>query len=279
MNDHRLQRRVSLLLAGALLAGTLPRTAQAWGATGHRVVGRIAEAHLSREARRAIKGLLGRETLAEVATWPDDIRSDPAWSHSKPWHFVTIEEGKTYQESKDGDAVEAIRRFKKTLQDRDAKKKERVIALKWIVHLVGDVHQPLHVGRGGDYGGNAIKVKWFGKDSNLHSVWDDGMIDATKLSFSELARFADKATEAQVAEWQKSDVLDWVQESIRFRTRAYTVPGPKVSDSYRYSYVNLPLVKLRLAQAGIRLAGLLNEVLAPSGERGNSPRREKRRAK
>ena len=183
---------------------------------------------------------------------------------------MTIEEGQSYKKKKGGDAVEAIERFKATLKDPDATKKDKIIALKWIVHLVGDVHQPLHVGRGGDAGGNAIKVKWFGKDSNLHTVWDDGMIEATKLSFSELARFVDKAKKAQVAKWQESDVLVWVQESIVHRTQAYTVPGPTVSDSYRYSYENMPLVRKRLAQAGVRLAGLLNKVFAPSARRVES---------
>ena len=237
----------------------------AFGRTGHRVIGRIAERHLTPAAKRAVQALLGRVNLAQVSTYPDEIRSDPRFSHAAPWHYVNIEDGKTYETSKknpQGDAVEAMARFTATLRSPSASNERKIEALKWIVHLVGDIHQPLHVGRSKDRGGNAIDAMWFGDKTNLHTVWDSKMIDSTQLGFSELADFIDTATDKQVAMWQSSTVLEWVRESFDHRERAYTVPDPTTRGSYRYSYKHLPLVKLRLSQAGVRLAGLLNEIFA-----------------
>jgi len=239
-----------------------PATAR-FGPTGHRIVGRIAAAHLSPQAAAAVADLLGHQTLAQVATWPDEIRSDPKWKHSAPWHYVTIEDGQTYATSTKnpaGDAVAALRRFIAVLKDPKAAKGDRVIALKWVVHLVGDLHQPLHVGRGKDKGGNTIGVEWFGEKTNLHAVWDTGLIRSTRLSFSELAEFLDDASPQQVAQWQSATIDDWVEESLGYRARVYTPPGPSTADSYRYAYKNLPLVELRLKQAGVRLAGLLDKI-------------------
>ncbi len=128
------------------------------------------------------------------------------------------------------------------------------------------MHQPLHVGRGADRGGNLIEAKWFDEKTNVHTIWDDKIIDATKLSFSELAEFIHTKNKKQVADLQDSTVLDWVNESIRYREQVYTVPEPTTSGTYKYAHDNLPLVKLRLGQAGVRLAGLLNEIFAEHSE-------------
>ena len=128
-------------------------------------------------------------------------------------------------------------------------------------------HQPLHIGRAKDRGGNEIGVRWFDEFTNLHSVWDDKMIDSTKLSFTELAHFADTASKEDIKKWQHSTVLDWVRESIGHREQVYTPPDFNEYGGYKYSYENLPLVKLRLNQGGVRLAGLLNEIYSDSGDK------------
>jgi hypothetical protein len=260
--------RCVVCLAMLHLTACPPGDVYGWGATGHRTVGQIAEWHLSKEATSEVKSLLGRESLAEAATYPDEIRSDPKYKETSSWHYVTIEDGETYETSKrnpKGDAVEAIRRFVATLRSKSSSKDDKVYALRWLVHLVGDIHQPLHVGRGADRGGNTIEVKWFEKDTNLRSVWDDKMIDSTKLSFTELSRFTDKASTQEIEKWQDSTVLDWVQESIQYRDQVYRVPESDKYGGYKYSYENLPLAKLRLNQAGVRLAGLLNQIYSGSG--------------
>jgi hypothetical protein len=254
-------QRVALCLSFALVVA-LPRPALSWGPIGHRVVGRVAEHHLSEVAARGVAAILGAETLAQASTWPDEIRTDPAWDTAKPWHFISIDDGETYAttaKSPGGDVVEAIERFTQVLRDQQAAVARKVVALRFLVHFVGDLHQPLHAGRRADSGGNAIKVTWFNEETNLHAVWDDKIIEAEKLSFSELADFIDHPTPDEIRAWQNGVPADWAQESAALRAQVYQLPGDKKL-SYLYAYQNAPLVKRRLLQAGVRLAWILNTV-------------------
>lgn len=153
--------------------------AGAWGLTGHRVTAAIADRYLSFEARAAIRGILGpSESIAEASNWPDFMRSsdDPFWKNeASVFHFVTVPKGKTYAEvgaPAAGDAVTALKRFSDTLKNLAATAEEKRLALRFVVHLIGDLHQPLHAGDGTDRGGNDVKVKFFDTQTNLHSVWD-----------------------------------------------------------------------------------------------------------
>src|SRR5262249_16343160 len=173
---------------------TTTSAALPWGANGHRIVGRVAENHLSKRAALQIKTLMGHETVAEASTWPDDVRSDPAWKQAAPWHYVSIDDGETYettQKNPGGDVIVKMQDFEKALRDPKASPQDKVVALRFLVHFVGDVHQPLHVGRRADQGGNGTKVTWFRNPTNLHAVWDYQIIDAQQLSFSEFAQFLD----------------------------------------------------------------------------------------
>jgi hypothetical protein len=260
--------RRTAALSGLFILLAIP--ALAWGPVGHRAVGRIAERHLSPETARQVAALLGPDRLAYVGTWADDIRSDPAWAKAESWHWVTIQLGQTYAESKKnpaGDVLEAIARFERTLADPAAPRLERQQALKWLVHLVGDVHQPLHVGRGDDRGGNEVVVLWFGEPSNLHSVWDSGLIGRSELSSIELAEKADAATPEEVKAWRASSPLEWAAESSALLDKVYVLGDRRLS--FRYLYEHWPTVEKRIAQAGVRLAGLLDRVLgADRGQAG-----------
>jgi len=253
-------------LAVSLLLALAPQSAFAWGPIGHRIVGRVAQDHLSEAAARGVEAILGSESLAQAATWPDEIRSDPAWDKAKPWHFISIDDGETYETTaKDpaGDVVEAIGRFTKVLQDPQSSQEQKVEALRFLVHFVGDVHQPLHVGRRADRGGNSINVTWFGEKTNLHQVWDEKIIQSDQLSYSELADFIDHPTDTEVRTWQESGPVDWATESQAVRARVYDIADGKLS--YVYAYVNDPLVRRRLLQAGVRLAGILNTLFDSPG--------------
>jgi hypothetical protein len=258
--------KTSHVAALSLLLALQPYSAFAWGPTGHRVVGRIAERHLSEAAARGVAGILGSESLVQASTWPDEIRSDPAWDQAKPWHFVSLDDNESYDtapKSPGGDAVEAIGRFTRVLQDPRAPAGKKIEALRFLVHFVGDVHQPLHVGRRDDRGGNAIQVTWFGESTNLHAVWDEKIIESEKLSFSELAEMVDHPTQTEIRTWQSTGVLDWIKESMAVRARVYEIGDKKLG--YLYAYQNGPLVKRRLLQAGVRLAGVLNALFDSPG--------------
>ncbi len=236
-------------------------TCFSWGPTGHRAVGLIAEKHLSAKAKKNITKILGQQSLAEMSTWMDEIRSDSTYNYTTDWHWVTIETGKTYDQSPKnpkGDVIATLEKIIAELKKHTLDKKTETEYLKMLVHLVGDIHQPLHVGCCDDQGGNKVKVKWFRTETNLHHVWDSDMIDDTKLSFSELAGFLPEPDPATLISFQKNSVLDWANESMSFRKQVYDIGDANLS--YKYSYKYFSIAKQRVMQAGIRLAGILNQI-------------------
>lgn len=250
-------RKVALILCTFISFQVL-----GWGLLGHRTVGQIAENHLSKRAQNKIENILDGESLAVASNWMDDIKSDDAYDHTHSWHWVTIPDGKTYEESEknpDGDLIATIERLISELKQGNLPKKEEAEKIKMLAHLIGDIHQPLHVGRDGDTGGNDIKVKWFWENSNLHRVWDSGMIDSQQYSYTELSAIIDNVDKDQVKEWQSTSVRDWANESMALRNQVYNFPEHG-SLNYEYRYHNWQTVQLRLAQAGIRLAGVLNDI-------------------
>lgn len=254
-------------LVAAWLCCLLPAApALAWGQTGHRVTGAIADQYLSGVARANVRLLLGSESLAEAATWPDDMRSDPAefWQKTaSPWHYVTVPAGKSHAEAgapPEGDAVTALDRFAGILRDPGAAAADKRLALRFIVHIIGDLHQPLHAGRPGDRGGNDVKVSWFGSQTNLHSVWDSAMIDSRQLSHSELAGWLAAAiTPEQVIAWSNPDPEAWIAESVALRETVYPAgANPKLS--YAYAYQHGAALDGRLSRGGVRIAAYLNRI-------------------
>jgi hypothetical protein len=151
-----------------------------------------------------------------------------------------------------------LERLISELKSSKLDEKKQIEYLKMIVHLVGDIHQPLHVGCCDDRGGNSVRVKWARTETNLHSVWDSNMIDETKLSYTELADALGEPDKATVAAWQKATVRDWARESMSYRKQVYAIGNGNLG--YMYSFKNLDTVETRLLQAGIRLAGVLNQV-------------------
>jgi hypothetical protein len=254
-----MKNRIIALVIGLAFGST---SVWAWGQLGHRVVGEVAWNHLTPKAQKKVSAVLGDESLALSSTWMDFIKSDPAQKHRDPWHYCTVCNGCSYHDSlrpKEGDIIGTLERLLNELETKkftDGTEKE---ALRMVVHLVGDLHQPLHVGQPGDRGGNDFKVKWFGQSTNLHTVWDTYLIDDYGLSFTELARAVDHYGADTVRQWQATTVRDWANESRVLRETIYPAED-KTNLSYRYSYDHLEEAKLRLAQAGIRLAGILNKI-------------------
>lgn len=236
----------------------------AWGQIGHRVTGAIAERHLSAKARAAVDTLLPNESLAEASTYADEMRSNPAafWQEQAgPWHYVTVPAGKIYAEvgaPRQGDAFSALQRFTRTLRDPDASIDAKRLALRFAVHIIGDLHQPLHAGNGTDRGGNDFDVVFFGEPTNLHRVWDSQMIDRRQLSYSEWTDWLDrKITPDDLGAWSDTDPHTWIMESTVIRDTIY--PEDK-RIGWDYLYVHLPTATRRLQQAGVRLAAYLNEI-------------------
>lgn len=233
-----------------------------WGQIGHRAIGHIADGMLNKKAQKNVKRVLGYETLADVSTWMDEVRSDHTFDYANTWHYCTIPDGMTYEtapKQEGGDVVWALEKVIKELKEGGLTPEQEAINLKFLVHMVGDIHQPLHVGNGKDKGGNDVKVQYFGGNTNLHSVWDSKLIDSKQYSYTEFADLVNHPTKQQVKDWQNATVRDWAKESMQYRDEVYDVPE-NGRISYQYSYQYFDIIELRVAQAGVRLAGVINEI-------------------
>ena len=263
-----MRRAIYLTIAIVGLLGP-SSPAFAWGPKGHRIVALIAEAQLTPAAKQGIADLLDVETdprvksLADAATWPDLIKGDRP--DTEPWHFVDILIANgTYDAARDcADAnciIPKIEQFRATLANHSAPMADRLEALKFVVHFVGDLHQPLHCADNHDRGGNGVAVKWFGKRMNLHSVWDSAIIDRAGLdeeSFS--AQLVGDVDPEQIPAVEAGDLVDWANAAHRLaKTHAYALPQNRFLGQNYYSK-HADIVDEQLTKAGLRLARILNE--------------------
>ena len=263
--------RICAVALGTLLATGVASPAFGWGQTGHRVTGAIAQQYLSPLSQAAMMELLPNSSLAQASTHADEMRSDPSefWQKTAgPWHYVSVPKGKTYVEvgaPDEGDAVTALEQFTNTLKDPSATTDEKRLALQFIVHIIGDLHQPLHAGNGTDRGGNDVKVRFFWQDSNLHRVWDSQMLEQRGLSYTEwTAQLTRSITPQDIRNWASTDVLEWIKESTEIRDTIY--PDNANNMSYDYLYNNLPTAQKRIQMAGIRIAMYLNKVFEEANQ-------------
>lgn len=258
-----LKSKLSVLCCLALLSVQWSYAGPEWGKTGHRVVGEVAETYLKPSARRAVLKLLNVRNLAEVANFADDIKSDERYRAYDVWHYVNYPLDGTYDESTrdpEGDIIIAIEKCVAVLRDAKASGEDKAFHLKFLIHLIGDLHQPLHIGRKEDKGGNDLQVRWFSNGSNLHRVWDSEMIDSYGMSYSELACSLPVISRAQEKEWQKGSHRDWMTETRLLTLQVYQSAEVGEKLGYRYMYDHFGTVEMQLQKAGLRLAALLNDI-------------------
>ena len=256
------------VLVGMLLL--LPMSGFAWGVTGHRVVAEIASHHLSPQARKAITALLGRQSMAMVANWPDFIKSDTThrYDHTSPWHYLDFPANCTRGQFDEvikahatGDNLYAqTEAMIRKLKDPATSKEDKVFALSFLIHMIGDMHQPLHAGRDEDQGGNKIPVMWFDKQTNLHRVWDEHLIEFQQLSYTEYTNALDTAAAATVKKIQRGTVADWIFESNQLAGKVYSLTHANDKLSYRYNFWFVNDLNNQLLKGGLRLAAVLNEI-------------------
>ena len=253
--------RLLLIISSALLLSV--NSSDEWGATGHRAIGEVASKHLSRKASKAIERLLEGESLAFVSTYADEIRSDSQYNSYAPRHYVNMPFDKTYQDiphKDEGDIVQAINHCIAVLKNPESSKADQKFFLKLLVHFIGDLHQPMHVGREEDKGGNDIKMTWFGDNTNLHRAWDSDIIDSYQMSYTELSINLPRLTKAEVKMIQGAPLMTWVEESHDLVKGIYenTPAESRLSYNYREQYIGL--VRTQIQKGGLRLAAVLNEI-------------------
>ncbi len=258
-------KKIILFTLVLLFSSSIMLASEDWGKTGHRATGEIAQKYLNKKTRKAISNLLGGHSLAFVANYADDIKSDPKYNEYGPWHYVNFPFGSTYEEtpkSSKGDIIVAINKCITVLKDNKSSQEEKAFYLKLLVHFMGDLHQPLHIGQADDKGGNDFQVRWFGDGTNLHSVWDSKMLDSYEMSYSELASNSNQLSKLQMQAIEKGSVIDWMYESRTLceDIYAHTEIGEKLGYQYMYRYVDV--ARQQIQKGGIRLATLLNEIFS-----------------
>lgn len=250
---------------GILLGLLCCSPALAWGPEGHRAASAITAERLCPAAAAGIAILLGETTLADASLWPDGIRDEARWAHTRDWHYVNIADDQPFStlvegEPGQGRLLSAIRENLARVADEQASGLQRREALSFVLHLVQDLHQPLHVGRGDDRGGNAIDVTLDGRITNLHRLWDGVLLRSAGLRPEDYRRSLAPLVLLGASAWERGTLEDWAEESRQLRPWVYDFDTrrqvPLVSK--RYAETGRQLTALRLAQAGVRTAWLLN---------------------
>jgi nuclease S1 len=254
------------LVLACLFGLLLTQKANAWGAAGHAIVAEIAQRRLTPEVLVSVKELLGGEiSLASISNWADTIQL--IRPETRRWHFVNIPVGaERYDPGRDcpdgACVVAAIDHFRRVLAEKTRPHPERLEALKFLVHLVADAHQPLHTAeRESDQGGVLLLVSLFGEPTNLHAVWDFGLLDKRTYDWGEHVRRLEETWPAGSLVPEGGSPADWAWQAHEAAIRsAYPMPEDRRLDG-AYLDAALPVVDLQLARAGARLARLLNEAL------------------
>ncbi len=254
-----------LVLAGLFLY--LPFQSMAWGMLGHRVVGEIAERNLNCKAKRQIKKILGNESLAMASNWADFVKSEPSYKYLDTWHYINFKDGMSYDQFtaalKQDTATNVhtkLNMLVTELKKKDLPQEKKQMYLRLVIHMVGDIHQPLHTGRPEDLGGNRVKLYWFGESTNLHRLWDSDLIESQDLSYTEYSTALNFTTKAQRKEWMKQPISQWLYDSYLISNKLYSELQPEQKLSYRYTYDHIVTLNNQLLKGGIHLAGLLNEI-------------------
>lgn len=233
-----------------------------WGYKGHRAVATIAQKHLTSNTAYVVSAILKGESMADVSTWADENKN----RNTAHWHFLNLPLGLSHAEfvksvaQSDNNVYTAILKMEASLKDNTLPADQKNEALKYLIHLVGDAHQPMHVSRKEDKGGNTIQLRYDNKGTNLHSLWDSRLIDHEGLSEAEIVKNYDVATTAQIKQWQADSPMEWLWESYQISSELYrqAKPGETIDDTYYQKYIQV--THKRIDQAGIRLAGELNKL-------------------
>jgi hypothetical protein len=235
-----------------------------WGPEGHSTIALIAQHHLTVKARAAVASILKTETMVSVSSWADAYR--PKHKETEGWHFLNLNLGLNQQQFNDvvlkqgtANVYNELNLLIKELADPKTPRAKKYTDLKFLIHFVGDAHQPMHVSREIDRGGGLIPVT-YDMVTNLHKVWDGLLIKDDNSNYVQLAAKVDHATPAQVQQWQKDAILQWLWESYQISSKVYgEVHKGSVLDKNYYNR-NIATAEMRLDMGGIRLAGVLNKI-------------------
>ncbi len=249
-----------------VIAFYMPLHCLAWGTEGHRICGEIAARHLNKKARRAIASILGDESIAIASNWADFIKSDSAYKYIDEWHYIDLPDSLPHNELQSylqadtsADAFTRINFLASQLKSKQLTRDKKVMYLKLLIHIVEDIHQPMHTIETAR-GGNDIKIMWFNEGSNLHRLWDSDLILFQQLSYTEYADAIDYSTKTQRKTWQQQPLSQWIFDSYTIGERLVKEIQPNQKLSYRYNYDHVATLNEQLLKGGIDLAKVLNDI-------------------
>lgn len=258
-----MKRQLFAILCSTMLL--LPANLWAWGQEGHRIIAQVAYHYLSCGARNKVDKVLGKHGIVYTANWPDEIKSDTIYPNSHDWHFQDLDAGMsdsavvaalTDYPKAGGNlfrATDSIRALLKNQPDnRDA--------LVFLVHFAGDRYCPMHMGHMDDLGGNRVKMKWFGSNTNLHSVWDSKIIDSQGYSYTEYADFLIDKYDSERKELLYRSEAEMVLENYHLTSEIYDYQKTFDGNTYHYIYKFHQPMEWQLFKAGVRLAMWLEEI-------------------
>lgn len=248
----------------AVMALMIVPNAFGWGQKGHDVVAYVAEQNISCRVARKVAKVLEGHSLVYYANWMDNASHTPEYAHTSTWHYANVDEGYTYQtmpKNENGDVVQAVMQLTEQLKKGGMTAQEESVALRMLIHLVGDLHCPMHAGHKSDLGGNCVEVLYFGKPQKLHSIWDSALVEsAHNWGYTEWQREIDRQPRKEDKKLQQGSVEEWFSETVELSKGVYKdMPeGAKISYDEVAKYA--PLIEQQLLKGGLRLARLLEEI-------------------
>ncbi|MBC7749328.1 MAG: S1/P1 nuclease [Methylotenera sp.] len=250
--------KVIITLAFLITLLIAPTKTFAWGSKGHALVAEVAFNYMDENTKKEVLKYLNGMNIEDAANWMDNIKSDHYYDFMRAYHYVNFDKGATVVETNGENIIYQLDTTIKELQNKKNLSKEEInTKIKILFHLVGDLHQPLHVGYGDDKGGNTMQINYNFKGTNLHSLWDSGIIEYKKITLPECLA-ANKYSTNEIRALQSIDVVYWATGSRAYLPQIYKTGGNKISDEYVDACV--PIIENQILKAGIRLAGVLNEV-------------------
>jgi hypothetical protein len=255
-------KRTGLFLA---LCTVIANSALAWGGKGHDIIASIAQQHLSPKASSEIERVLGGRSMVYYSSWMDNIRDMEEYSHTTTWHYANVDDGESYetmQKEPMGDVITATELTINALKDPNLSDSLRTMYTKFLIHLIGDMHCPMHAGHLSDLGGNRYPVTFMGNQTNLHALWDSHLIEAAKSwSYSEWRENIDIGYEPEfIASIASGSPYEWFTETVENAKVIYDNTPQDENLSYGYITMFYPMLESQFYKSGIRLAATLNEI-------------------
>ena len=239
----------------------------AWGQKGHDATAYIAEQHLTEATADSVAALFDGNSIVYWANWLDNASHTPEYAYSKTWHYKNIAEGVEYENAEinpAGDVVTASREQIGILSNPQASREDKVRALNILVHLIGDMHQPMHMARPDDRGGNSVKLQFFGRDANLHGIWDGSIMNSGHMwSYTEWQQQLDRLNPKAEAQTAAGNIDDWAKETFLISNSIYEYFPAGTKVSYDEVATWTPVIEQQILRGGLRLARVLNAIFDP----------------